>query len=305
MISLHLPAKMSNPLVSIGVPVRNGGAYLADALQILVDQTYKNIEIIISDNNSSDDTSSIIERFAKLDKRIVVYTQSRTLTASENFRFVFERSHGEYFMWAACDDRRDTNYIEVLVKEMMKKENASLAFSSAYTFSDYNNLDPLAIRDYDASLKQSDGYWKRIYTRSYIRSGYLHIYGLIKRNLLIDYQWPLIEIAPDRPLIFYLSCRGDFVQAYGTYFYCYKPVVKKTIKQRAEDNFSSKVRPFAYSRLNYICAKMACHAEKLEGRRRNLWLTFLMFQLAEIRNKSLRLLRRLSVKFSGNRNDKK
>src|SRR5690606_13748412 len=98
-----LPAKMSNPLVSIGVPVRNGGAYLADALQILVDQTYKNIEIIISDNNSSDDTSSIIERFAKLDKRIVVYTQSRTLTASENFRFVFERSHGEYFMWAACD----------------------------------------------------------------------------------------------------------------------------------------------------------------------------------------------------------
>lgn len=300
---MSFTSERSNPLVSIGVPVRNGGPYIADALQLLVDQTYQNIEIIVSDNYSCDDTSSIIQRFADTDKRIVVYRQNKILTASENFRFVFERSHGAYFMWAACDDRRDTNYIEVLVEKMMKNENASLAFSSAYTFSDYNNLDPLAIRDYDASLKQSEGYWKRIYTRSYIRSGYLHIYGLIKRNLLIDYQWPLIEIAPDRPLIFYLSCRGDFVQAYGTYFYCYKPVVKKTIKQRAEDNFSSKVRPFAYSRLNYICAKMACHAESLEGRRRSIWLTYLVFQLAEIRNKAIRLCNRISRKFSGNRNE--
>jgi glycosyltransferase involved in cell wall biosynthesis len=291
------------PLVSVGIPVRNGQAILPEAIKQILTQSYTNLEIIISNNNSSDNTGDVCRYFQRLDSRIKVFHQDHDLTALENFRFVLERATGEYFLWAACDDRRDKNYIEVLLAEMMKHQSASLAFSSVKIFSDYNNVNFLHVDDYDASLKKSDGYWKKIYLREYIRSGYLHIYGLIKRSILVDYQWPDIEIAPDRPLIFYLSCRGDFIQTDKTCFYSFKPAIKKTIKQRANDNSASRVKLFPYSRLNYICAKMACYAENLEGRRRIFWLTVLVFQLAEIRNKVIRLCSRISRKFSGNRNE--
>jgi glycosyltransferase involved in cell wall biosynthesis len=291
----------SLPLVSVGIPVRNGQSLLPEALSQVLAQTYTNLEIIVSNNNSSDDTEKICQHFQQLDNRVKVFNQDQTLSALENFRFVFEQATGDYFLWAAADDRRDANYIGALVEEMMKNDQASLAFSSVKKFSDYTSLHQSPTEDYEASLKSSDGFWKRIYSRSYIRSGYLHIYGLIKRSLLVDYPWPDIEIAPDRPLIFFLSCRGDFIQTDKTCFYSYKPAAKKTIKQRAKDNSASTVRRFAYSRLNYLCAKMACHAEKLEGRHRSFWLTFLVFQLAEMRNKAIRLRNRISRKFSGNR----
>ena len=89
-----------SPLVSIGLPVFNGEKSLAQALDALLDQDYSNLEIIISDNGSTDRTSEICEEFLKKDTRIKYYRSSENLGSNWNFNRVFELSSGKYFMRA-------------------------------------------------------------------------------------------------------------------------------------------------------------------------------------------------------------
>src|SRR6476660_4045378 len=94
-------------LVSIGVPVYNGENYLRQALESLLNQSHANIEVIISDNASTDETGRICEEFTKNDCRISYFHQSTNKSAIWNFNFVLRQARGEYFMWAAHDDLWD------------------------------------------------------------------------------------------------------------------------------------------------------------------------------------------------------
>ena len=74
----------NNPLVSIGMPVFNGMSgslknkiNLHRSLQSILQQSYKNLEIIISDNCSNDETANIIKKYLKKDKRIIFYKQKK------------------------------------------------------------------------------------------------------------------------------------------------------------------------------------------------------------------------------------
>lgn len=92
------------PRVSIGLPVYNGEAYLAQALDSLLTQTYRDFEIVISDNGSRDGTETICTEYAQRDKRIRYFREDCNRGVSWNFNRVFELSRGEYFKWAAGDD---------------------------------------------------------------------------------------------------------------------------------------------------------------------------------------------------------
>lgn len=100
-----------DPLVSIGVPVYNEESSLESALQDLLAQTHTNIEVIISDNASLDGTESIGRRMADSDQRVVYARQPQNLGPAGNFRWVLTRATGEFFMWAAADDRWDPAYV--------------------------------------------------------------------------------------------------------------------------------------------------------------------------------------------------
>ncbi|NOY43802.1 MAG: glycosyltransferase family 2 protein [Planctomycetes bacterium] len=93
-----------DPLVSIGLPVYNGGLYLAEAIESLLGQTFRDFELIISDNGSSDKTQSICERYASRDPRVRYYREEENLGCAWNYNRVFELSRGKYFKWAADDD---------------------------------------------------------------------------------------------------------------------------------------------------------------------------------------------------------
>jgi len=102
-------------LVSIGVPVFNGAKSLRAAIAGLLAQTYQNIELIISDNCSTDETRRICEAFAAQDKRIKCFRQAENIGAARNFRFVLEQARGKYFLWNAGDDTRSPDYVAVNV----------------------------------------------------------------------------------------------------------------------------------------------------------------------------------------------
>jgi glycosyltransferase involved in cell wall biosynthesis len=103
------------PKVSIGMPVYNGEPFIREALNSLLAQTYADFELIISDNGSTDSTQVICKEFAAKDARIRYVRQAENRGALANFQFVLDESVGEYFMWAAADDRWSNLFINTCV----------------------------------------------------------------------------------------------------------------------------------------------------------------------------------------------
>jgi len=118
----------NNVLVSIGMPVYNGAACIRSAIASLLAQSFKNFELIISDNASTDNTREICENFAKKDARIKYHRQQINKGALANFDFVLQESQGEYFMWAAHDDIWSSNYIEECAKCLTDDPSISFIF---------------------------------------------------------------------------------------------------------------------------------------------------------------------------------
>lgn len=102
---------MTTPKVSIGMPVYNGEPFIKEALDSLLTQTFTDFELIISDNASTDGTEAICREYAAKDKRIRYIRQTENRGATANFQFVLDEAVGEYFMWAAHDDRWTKDYL--------------------------------------------------------------------------------------------------------------------------------------------------------------------------------------------------
>jgi glycosyltransferase involved in cell wall biosynthesis len=92
------------PRLSVGLPVYNGEEYLAESLDALLDQSYTEFELIISDNASTDGTEEICRSYAARDERIRYIRQPVNVGASVNHNIVFEHSRGELHKWASHDD---------------------------------------------------------------------------------------------------------------------------------------------------------------------------------------------------------
>ena len=125
---------MNNPLVSIGMPVFNGEKSLAQALDALLEQDYSNLEVIISDNGSTDRTPMICQEFLKKDSRIKYYRSSENLGSNWNFNRVFDLSSGKYFMWAAHDDLRELSFVRACVEMLEQSAEAVLCHSHTSFF---------------------------------------------------------------------------------------------------------------------------------------------------------------------------
>jgi glycosyltransferase involved in cell wall biosynthesis len=122
-----VPAVVTEPpLVSIGMPVHNAGRYLRTALDSLLAQDYPNIEILISDNASTDDTEEICLEYAERDCRIDYHKVETNMGAIWNFNNAFSLARGKYFMWAAYDDIRDSRCVSACVRAMETNPDAVL-----------------------------------------------------------------------------------------------------------------------------------------------------------------------------------
>ena len=120
---------MENSLVSIAMATYNGERYVAKQLESILAQTYKNIEVIVCDDASSDDTVSIIEAFAKKDARVRLIKNENTLGYVKNFEKAISLCRGEYIALADQDDIWMEEKIATLKAEI---GDASLIHSDAY-----------------------------------------------------------------------------------------------------------------------------------------------------------------------------
>lgn len=106
------------PLVSIGLPVYNGARFIAQALDCLLGQTLADLELVISDNASTDDTAQICLDYVARDARVRYVRQESNIGATRNWNFVALQARGQYFKWASANDYCDARLLEKCVAVM-------------------------------------------------------------------------------------------------------------------------------------------------------------------------------------------
>lgn len=115
------------PRLSIGLPVYNGEAYLAQSIEALLGQSYPDFELIISDNASTDSTGSICQSYARQDSRVRYIRQRANIGLSPNHNFVLEQARGEFFKWAASDDLYGRDLMKRCVAALDERPDVILA----------------------------------------------------------------------------------------------------------------------------------------------------------------------------------
>ena len=118
----------SAPLVSVGVFLYNEGAHLRQTLHSLLAQDYPNIEFVVSDNCSTDDTSAICDELLANEERVAYERLDENIGAAANSVLVLERSRGKYFMWASGHDLWAPGFISACVDRLEAESNAVLAY---------------------------------------------------------------------------------------------------------------------------------------------------------------------------------
>ncbi len=136
------------PLVSMGFAVWNGSRYMREALDALLSQTYKNFELLISDNASEDDTQKICEEYAAKDARIRYVRQKENIGGYRNFNFLKNQCRGDYFVYACHDDKWDKNFLEKCVEKLEENPDATLAFPNWNAFFDDGRIEKHPARQY-------------------------------------------------------------------------------------------------------------------------------------------------------------
>lgn len=110
-----------NPLVSVIIPVYNVEKYLRRCLNSVIDQEYKNIEIILVNDGSTDNSLEIAISYKEKDKRIKVFSQeNQGLSAARNMGL--DKSHGEYITFIDSDDYVSKDYVSYMFN-LLKKHN--------------------------------------------------------------------------------------------------------------------------------------------------------------------------------------
>jgi glycosyltransferase involved in cell wall biosynthesis len=192
--------------LSVGLPVRNGEKYLEQALESLLDQSFSDFELIVSDNASTDRTPAIARLFASRDER-VRYTRSETnLGAAANFNRVFQLSSGRYFKWAAYDDVCGRDFLLRCVESLDGDSRLILAYPRIVWIDEGGNqVQPVRSRLSVTSPMPSARFGNVMSVLNWC----LPIFGAIRREAL-EMTSLMTSVGSDHVLLAELSLHGRF-----------------------------------------------------------------------------------------------
>lgn len=231
------------PLVSIGVPVFNGEKGLAAALDSLLAQDYPNLEIIISDNGSTDNTPGICGEYVLKDQRVKYFRAEENLGVVWNFNRVFALSSGKYFMWAAHDDRRERFFVSACVEKMEQCPEAVLC--QVHTAMYIEGRDELLcvahLDSYEGVVSLVERYRE---TRKHFPA--TAIYGLYRSDAMRKTKMYQKCIATDLAFIQELSIHGQFVQVPRILFNYFGRKKWNTVHQDYRVFFGKDTKPWWY-----------------------------------------------------------
>ncbi|WDP88654.1 MAG: glycosyltransferase family 2 protein [Desulfobacter sp.] len=217
------------PLVTIGMPVYNEEKFLSATIRSILEQDYSNIELIISDNASSDTTENICKNWCKKDKRVKYIRNKKNIGAIKNFYQVSENAKGEYFMFAGGHDRWSRNYISECLNVLEKSQASVLAFPSI-RWIDKNGLE----LNKDTPFYDTRGCDPIIRFFHVLWGPMTPIYGLIRTDKLKEVRLDLEIIGADLIILTELCFIGPFTYVPDAIWYRRSQLGQESRKQRVQ-----------------------------------------------------------------------
>lgn len=188
-------------LVSVGIPTRNRAGSLARSARSVLAQEGVELELVISDNASTDGTAALCAELAA-DSRVRVIRQDTDIGAEANFRTVLEAARGSLFMWLADDDWLDPGYVSACASVLEQHADHSLVCGRATYYRE--GVTPVVERP--VTLQSSSAAVRLVgFYRTVTRNG--TFYGVIRRELLAALPFPA-TIGSDWLLVASLAYSG-------------------------------------------------------------------------------------------------
>ncbi len=215
----------NDPLVSIGLPVYNSASkFVASdtfckAIDSLLAQTYSNIELIIVDNASTDNTSEVCQEYAQKDQRIRLYRNPRNMGALYSGEHVYRLAKGKYFMWAADDDYWEPDFIRLCLEQLETHPTVDLCYPLVQEHNLIKNSSYMRNRNVDDAIQLN---WKRaVHLLEFKLRPHAIIYGIFRRESIEELLPLKIALNPDLLLLHEFASRSKFMGIQKTLMHKY------------------------------------------------------------------------------------
>ena len=232
-----------NKKIDILMATYNGEKYLKAQIESILNQTYKNINLIISDDCSTDNTRQILKKYEENDN-IQIYYQKENLGSIRNFEFLLSKVENELYMLSDQDDIWLDNKVEETLNNL-EKEDADLVFTDLEVVDENLNI-------IDKSFNRKMGKIHKI--QKTLKTDELeYLYNNITGCTIMSKKEFISKILPfpkDSKYIIHDSWIGLIVSLNGKISYLDKPLIK--YRQHGDNQIGTQRESFTYKKFNQI-----------------------------------------------------
>jgi glycosyltransferase involved in cell wall biosynthesis len=215
-----MTSKAASTRLTIGLPVYNGDACLADAIESAIAQTFTDWQMIICDNASTDRTGDICREFATRDSRIRYVRNDENIGLTRNFNKAFELSNSEYFKWLAHDDICLPTFFERCIEALDVNPKAAMAYPLGRAIDGNGQpLDRYVWTKPQRYEQPSAAERFRAITTDFDRQNRLgtqhpgiYFFGVMRSNLLRKTRLQMSHMWSDISMLAELALEGPFIE---------------------------------------------------------------------------------------------
>ncbi|HFU4459764.1 TPA: glycosyltransferase family 2 protein [Streptococcus suis] len=217
---------MENPLISVIVPIYNVENYLRQCLDSITNQTYKNLEILLINDASTDNSKQICQQYAQLDSRIKLYNKPENRGVSDSRNIGIENMTGDFVTFVDSDDYLEPTFIEDLFTQLTLHE-ADIVIGEYYGFDENNGIYYIHSQEIRTEVLTIENYFSYLLTVGTIT--FLTAWGKLFRSHLFTskehnrhIRFPNVRVAEDRYTTHLLVLNSRKTVYYSKNIYCYR-----------------------------------------------------------------------------------
>lgn len=234
------------------MPAYNGERWIAASIESILSQTYDNLELIISDNASTDSTAEICQDYAASDPRVRYLRQETNLGASENYNAVFRSARAPYFKWASSNDLCHASFLEKCLAAFQDRPDLALIYPRARLFEE----EPGDGEDYDDDFDLPEDSPCRRFEGLVSRMGLNNIMNGVIRSEVLS-KTPLIKpyFSSDIVLMAEVALHGKISEVREVLFY--RRMDKETATRlKSEEDVKAHYDPSKRSMMLFQCWRL-------------------------------------------------
>jgi glycosyltransferase involved in cell wall biosynthesis len=198
---------LEQPLVSVCLPVYNGETYIAQAIASVLKQTVTDLELIVSDNASTDDTGVICRQVAEQQQRVRYHRAPKNLGLARNFNRAAGLARGRYLMWIGHDDVLEPEYIGRCLEVLENDPRLVLCFANGNHIDTKGNITRRVEAENDGEAQRPSERFRRIIRLEHWCDA---IFGLMRKDAVDRTLLHQGFAGSDRVLLAELGLLGRF-----------------------------------------------------------------------------------------------